>query len=250
MRRPLLIFVALVAATLAFAVRLAPASLADACIATATKGAIRLTDVEGTLWSARGIVAAGGTRTPVAWRVDAWPLLRRELRLHLVRSEGGPSAIPKGDIAIGGNRLALQDVDATIPAAFFAAIAGSSSALAGGDVEVNAAHLEWAPPENRGDARVRWLRAWVAVPGGTEPTALGDVTLALAAAADRLSGPVSNTGGDLALSGTVAFAAQTVQLSLVLTPRHADDRKLAQALSLIGVQEGDGWRVEWRFPLR
>jgi hypothetical protein len=158
--------------------------------------------------------------------------------------------MPKGDIAIAGDRLELQDVDATIPAAFVAALAGSGAALAGGDIEVNAARLQWAPPENRGNASVRWLRAWVAVPGSTEPTALGDVTLALAATADRLSGPVSNTGGDLAIGGAVTFAAQTVQLSLVLTPRHADDRKLAQALSMVGVREGDGWRVEWRFPVR
>ena len=121
---------------------------------------------------------------------------------------------------------------------------------AGGSVEIKSPLVEWAAPANRGDARVLWIGAWLAVPGSTEPVALGDITATLTAAADRLSGPVSNVGGDLAVRGTVTLVAQGVQLSLVLAPRRADDRKLAQVLSMIGAPEGDGWRVEWRFPLR
>ena len=89
------------------------------------------------------------------------------------------------------------------------------------------------------------------MPGSTEPIALGDITAALSGNADRLSGPISNSGGDLAIQGALTCGAQSgVQLSLVLTPRRADDRNLAQALSMIGAPEGDGWRVEWRIPLR
>ena len=250
MRRPLLIFAALAAAIALFAIRLAPASLADVRIAAMTKGAVRLTDAEGTSWSGRGILVAGATRMPIDWRIDAWPLVRRELHLRLVRGEGS-AAMPKGDIAIGGNTVALRDVDATIPAAFLATATGTSAAVAGGDVEVKAAFVEWAPPANRGEARVRWLGGWLAVPGSTGSTALGDITATLSASADRLSGPVSNSGGDLAVRGNITIGAQSgIQLSLVLTPRRADDRKLAQVLSMIGVPEGDGWRVEWRFPLR
>jgi hypothetical protein len=159
--------------------------------------------------------------------------------------------MPKGDIAIGRNSAELRDVDATIPAAFVAAAAGSNGVLAGGDVELHATSVQWAPPANRGELRLRWLGAWLTAPGVAEPTALGDVTAALSAAADHLSGPISNAGGDLAVQGTLALAAQVgVRLSLVLTPRRADDRDLARALSLIGVPDGDGWRVEWRLPPR
>jgi hypothetical protein len=250
-RRSLLIFAALVAAVVLFAVRLAPASLADSRLAAMTKGAVRLTDADGTLWNARGILAAGASRTPIAWRIDAWPLLRSELHLHLVRDDGASAATPKGGIAIRRNSVELRDVEATIPAALIAAVAGTSAALAGGEVEVKTAFLEWAPPANRGDAGLRWLGAWLTTPGSTEPTALGNIMAALSGTEDRFSGPISNAGGDLGIRGSVTIGAQSgVQLSLVLTPRRADDRKLAQALGLIGVPEGDGWRVEWRLSPR
>ena len=251
MRRPVLVFAALAAAVALFALRLAPAAIADTRIAAMTNGNVHLADVEGTLWNAKGIIAAGATRMPVAWRIDAAPLLRGELHLRLVRDEGGSASMPKGDIAIGRNSVELRDIDVTIPAALVAAAAGSRTGLAGGDVAVNAALVDWAPPGTRGDARVRWLGAWIAVPGSTEPIALGDITAALSGNADRLSGPISNSGGDLAIQGALTCGAQSgVQLSLVLTPRRADDRNLAQALSMIGAPEGDGWRVEWRIPLR
>ena len=251
MRRTLFIFAALAAAVALFAVQLAPASLADARIAAATKGAVRLIDAEGTLWNARAVLAAGATRVPLAWRIDAWPLVRGAVHLSLVRDDGDSSAMPKADIALSRGAVELRDVEATIPAAFIATAAGSSAALAGGEVAINAVFVEWAPPANRGDARLRWLRASLTPPGSAEATALGDITAELRAAPDRLSGPVSNAGGDLAVQGTLALGVQSgVEISLVLTPRNPDDRNLAQALSLIGAREADGWRVEWRFPLR
>jgi hypothetical protein len=251
-RRSLLIFAALVAAVVLFALRLAPASLADARIAAMTKDAVHLTDVEGTLWNASGTIAAGATRMPIAWRIDATPLLRGELRLQLVRGDGDSASMPKGAVAIRRDAVALRDIDATIPAGLFAAATiGSGSGVAGGDVAINAASVEWTPSAMRGDARIRWLGAWITVPGSAAPTALGDITAALSGNADPLSGPITNAGGDLAIQGTLTCGAQSgVQLSLVLTPRRADDRNLAQALSMIGAPEGAGWRVEWRLPLR
>jgi len=250
--RSLLIFAALAATVALFAVKLAPASLADARLAAMTKGSVHLTDAEGTLWDARGIITAGATRIPVAWRIDPWPLLRRELHLHLVRGEGISALSPKGDIAIGRDSVELRDVEATLPAGFFSAAAGSAAASrAGGDVEINASRLEWAPPANRGEVRLRWRGASVMVPGHAQPIELGEITTALSAHGDRLSGPVSNAGGDLGVRGTATLSAGNgVQLSLVLTPRRADDRDLARALSMLGVPDADGWRVEWRWPLR
>jgi hypothetical protein len=251
-QRPLLILAVLAATVVLFAVRLMPATLADARVAAMTKGGMHLIDAEGTLWDARGILTAGATRMPIAWRIDPWPLLRRELHLHLVRGEGSPITSPKGHIAIGRNSVEFRDVEATIPAGLFGAAAGSGTAPpVGGDVEINAALVEWAPPANRGDARVRWRGAWLTAPGSEEPVALGDITASLTADGDRLSGPVSNLGGDLAVRGNVTLSAGNgIRLSLVLTPSRADDRELAHALSILGAPDGDGWRVEWRLPLR
>ena len=75
--------------------------------------------------------------------------------------------------------------------------------------------------------------------------------MALNAEGDRVSGPVGNVGGDLAIRGEFALRAQDgIQLSVVLTPRRADNRELAQALSVLGSPDGDGWRVAWALPLR
>lgn len=252
MPRSILIFVALAATVALFAVKLAPASLADARLAAMTRGNVHVSDAEGTVWDARGTLTAGAARIPIAWRIEPLPLLRRELRLHLVRGEGGPTASPKGDIAIGGDSIELRDVEATIPAGFFGAAAGFGTAsLVGGDVEIDASRLEWAPPANHGDARLRWRGASLTAAGSARPIELGDVTAALGADRDRLHGPVSNAGGDLGVRGTATLsAANGIQLSLMLTPRRADDRDLARALSMLGAPDGDGWRVEWRSPLR
>ena len=126
-----------------------------------------------------------------------------------------------------------------------------SPSLVGGDVEINAARLEWAPPANRGDARLRWRGALLTAPGSAQPIALGDITTALGADGDRLSGSVSNAGGELGIRGSVTLSASSgIELSLVLTPRRAEDRELARALSMLGAPDADGWRVEWRLPLR
>ena len=252
MPRSILIFAALAATVALFTIKLAPARLADARLAAMTNGNVHLTDAEGTLWDARGILTAGATRIPVAWRIDPWPLLRRELHLHLVRGEGSSTASPKGDIAIGRDSIELRDVEATIPAGFFGAAAGFGTAsLVGGDVEINASRLEWAPPANHGDARLRWRGASLTIAGSAQPIELGEITTALSANGYRLAGPVSGSGGDLGVRGTATLSAGNgIQLSLVLTPRRADDRDLARALSVLGVRDADGWRVEWRLPLR
>lgn len=252
MQRPLLLLAALAAAVALFAVRLAPATLADARVAAMTMGGVRLADVEGTIWDAHGVLTAGPARIPIAWRIDAWPLFRRELQVHLVRGDGGASGSPTADIAIRRDSVELRNVEATIPAGVFGAAAGSGTTwLVSGDVEINAARVEWAPPSNRGDARVRWRAARLTAPGSAEALELGDITVALSADGEQMSGPVSNAGGELAVRGELALAANGgIQLSLVLTPRRADNRELARALSMLGPPEGDGWRVEWRWPLR
>lgn len=252
MARPLVILAALAAVIALFAVRLAPASLADARIAAMTKGAVHVIDAEGTIWDARAILAAGMTRMPIAWQIDAVPLVRRELHLHLLDDEATRAVFPKGDLVIGHDSVELRDIKATIPAGFFGATAGPGTAsLVGGNVEIDAVLVEWAPPANRGGAQVRWRGAWLTLPGNVEPIEFGDITAMVSAEGDRLSGPVSNAGGDLAVRGTVTLSASGgIELSLVLTPRGADDRELARALSLLGAPDANGWRVEWRLPIR
>lgn len=252
MRRPLLLLAALAVTVSIFAIRLAPASIADARLARITLGALRLSDTEGTVWNGRGFLEAGTSRMPVAWRIDPWPLLRGELRLRLVPEPGDASGTSRADIALRGERLVLRDVDATFPAGLLMAAAGPTAGWAiGGDLDVSAADLQWSPPANRGDLRVRWRAARLTPPGNAPAIELGDVSVLLNAEGDRASGPVANVGGDLAIRGEFALRAQEgIQLSVVLTPRRADSRELAQTLSVLGTPDGDGWRVALALPLR
>ena len=55
--------------------------------------------------------------------------------------------------------------------------------------------------------RIRWRAAQLtATPGSAETLDLGDVTVALSADGERMSGPVSNAGGDLAVRGDLVLA--------------------------------------------
>jgi hypothetical protein len=251
-RRPLLLLAALAATVAVMAVRLAPAAVIDASLAQLTHGRLRIVDPAGTVWDARGVMVAGAMRIPVAWQIDAWPLLRGELVLHVVPAASATSGPPRAEIVIRDGHITLRNADATIPAGLVTAALGTGAAwVVGGDLSVSATGLEWAPPANRGDARVQWRAARLIPPGGTAAFDLGDVSLVLVADGDRLSGPVSNVGGDLAINGEVALhAASVIALTLVLTPRRADNVELMQALAMLGPPAGDGWRVDWRSPLR
>jgi hypothetical protein len=250
-RRPLVIVAAVAGVAAIVAAWLAPAALVDSRLAQITGGGVRLADTEGTVWRARGNLVAGTARMPIAWRLEAWPLLRGELRVHLAPDTNTVSDSPRAGIAIADGRVSLRDVDATFPAAFFAAAAGPGAAwVVGGDLRVTATAMNWAPPSSDGEAHVQWRQARLAAVQSTASLDLGDVSLPLKADGDRLFGSVSNDGGDLSVRGDIAFrAAEGVEISLLLTPRRADNVDLIQVLSVLGTAEGGGWRVLWKRPL-
>ena len=231
---------------------LAPASLLDSRLARMTGGMIRLVDAEGTIWRAQGVVVAGPTRIPIAWRVERWPLVLGEVRLQVMPGFGNGTGSPHADITIRRNSVSLRDLDLTSPASFIAAATGSvAAATVGGDVNVNSANMDWMPAGSRGEARVFWRTARLIFIGGAAPLVLGAMRLTLTADGDRLSGPVANDGGDLDVRGEVTIREQDgIRLTLTLVPRRSDNAQLALALALIGTADGAGWRVDWRLPLR
>lgn len=250
-RRRLLLVAAVLAAAAIEAAWLAPAALVDGRVAQLTGGALRLAATEGTAWRGRGVLVAGGTRLPVAWRVDGWPLLRGDLRIHLL-SDDGSAGQPRADIALTGEHVVLRDVEAMVPASLVAAVTGPAAGWSvAGNVGITTAELEWAPTAIRGDARLHWRGARLVLADGIAPLDLGDVRAALTADGGRLAGPVSNEGGDIAVRGELTLRPnEDLRLSLALAPRHRVDATLARVLSAIGTAGADGWRVEWRMPLR
>jgi len=101
------------------------------------------------------------------------------------------------------------------------------------------------------DARLHWRGARLMLPDGIPPLDLGDVRAALTASGDRVAGPVSNEGGDIAVRGEFALrASDAVRLSLHW-PRAAPSMRASSAGALRHRQpRTDGWRVEWLIPLR
>jgi len=252
LRRALLLFVAISVAVAIGALWLAPAALVDSRMAQMTGGVLRIAAAEGTIWRARGVLVAGDLRMPIAWRIEPWPLLRGELRLRVAPEAGATTGAPRADVAVSGERVVLRDVDVTVPASLLAAATGPAAVwVAAGAVGVTTTALEWTPDSLRGDARLHWRGARLVLADGIAPLDLGDVRAVLTANGGRLSGPVSNDGGDVAVRGEITlFLNESVQISLLLTPRRPVDATLARMLSAVSAAGADGWRVDWRVPLR
>jgi len=252
MRRTILVLLSAAVLLAAAVVALAPASLVAARV-TRVSG-IAMGEVEGTLWRGRGVLAAGNARLPLAWTLDAAPLLTGELRVHLTPIDGA-STFPRADIAAGNGRLTLRDVDIVFPASLLAtAIARNATQPAGwtadGEIAVTSSRLDWAPPAGSGDLRVVWRSARLAL-AAVAVVDLGELAATLVANGDRLAGPVANRGGDLDLRGDLMLQANgDAAISLVATPRRATDAALAGALAAIGTADGAGWRVHWQTPRR
>jgi hypothetical protein len=231
---------------------LAPATLLQSRVAAITGGAVRIEGATGTVWHGTGTLVGGDSRLPVAWRIAPWSLLTGGLELKLGADERASTTPLRGDLTLDSGHLSLRDVEVVLPIAAVTSMARVPGGwIAGGDLHVHALAFDWAPPSNRGDAKVEWRAAQLAYPGAAAPVALGDVAIALTGAGEGVSGTVSNEGGDLRISGNAAYRAPDgLKLSLNLSPTRPDDSRLVQALSAIGVRDGATWRVEWRVPLR
>jgi len=231
---------------------LAPATLVATRIDRATAGTVTLADAEGTIWDGRGSLVAGGIAVPAAWTLDPWPLVRGELRVTVAPIGGEPKAGPRGEITIGEERTALRNVDVTVPAAWLAGAAGSRLPWRpAGNVAVAIRALDWSPPRSQGEVRVAWRDAQVAGASDGAAIDLGTITTAITASGDRLAGPITNEGGNVAVRGDVAARVGVdVAITATLTPRRADDAALVRTLAAIGTPDGDGWRIGWRAAWR
>jgi hypothetical protein len=254
MRRLLLVLVAaalLLAGAFAY---LAPASLLATQVERATGGTLAARQVEGTVWRGRGVLAAEDTQLPIAWTVDPTPLLHGELRAHIGAFDGiGPT--PRADVVAQRDSLSLRDVDITLPLplavdALGGRIARRVGVVADGDLTLRSTRLDWLPPAVNGELVIAWRGARFTLPTHA-PIDLGEVSATLVADGARLTGPVRNSGGIIDIRGDVtARPDRSGAISLLLTPRRADDATLAKALAAIGTAEGSGWRVNWQTPPR
>jgi general secretion pathway protein N len=243
MRRAL-VLVAVVVAFAIVVVVIAPASLASLAVERASHGMLTLAEAEGTLWSGRGTLAAPRSfRLPLAWSIDPWAFARGELRVHVLPSPAA-GATPRAEIAARRDTLALRDVDVTLPAEVVEGLAPRSGIRINGDVHLTTPSLDWTPTAFSGGARIDWQDAQFAI--SVDPgIRLGAVGVALAAAGDRLTGPLTNVGGAYDVNGTLSLAATGApDVVVTMTPREG---KAEDARTLRVTADPDGnWNVQFR----
>jgi hypothetical protein len=249
-RHPLALLVLMGIAVAIGLVCLAPASLLDSRLARATRGMLQLASAQGTLWRGRGVVTDANMRLPLEWNVDVWPLLRGTVHLR-VRSDTGADS-PRGTLDVRTGDITLEDADVTVPAATIGKMLGNMTADSiDGEVTASTSKLRLAAGSNSGEARLAWRNARIRIIGGAAPLDLGDVRTTLVASGATMSGPLANDGGSLALRGDWSLKENdALMLALHVTPRKPGDADLIRGLSALGKPEGDGWRINWRLPLR
>ena len=230
---------------------LAPASIVAPYVEHATRQRVTLIETEGRIWHGRGVLAAGGARVPVAWDAEALPLLGGELKLRVKPGEAN-AATPRAQVDAANRRIAISDLDLVLPAGTVQQALLRNAPIkpgwtADGDITIWSPRVEWTPAAFAGGVEALWRGARFTLVS-TTPVDLGDMTVQLAGAGNRLAGPVRNRGGNLDVRGDLALGTDgSVSASLLLTPR-GDDAELARALAAIGTPEGKGWRIAWQSP--
>ncbi len=254
MRRVLLALIAAVVLLGVAFVVLAPATLLSSRVERATGGILAVHGVEGTVWHGRGVLEGADTQVPLSWAIEAMPLLHGEVRAQIAPFDG-QLALPQAEIAATRQAVTLTRVNAVLPAALITRAFANNTLrnigfTANGDVAITSPRLDWKPGTIDGNVNVVWRGSQLLLPP-LPALNLGDVTATLVANGARLAGPVTNEGGDLDVRGDLSAGADgSAAVSLILTPRRADDAVLTRLLSSFGTPVGNGWRVAWQSPPR
>ncbi|MGA8033897.1 MAG: type II secretion system protein N, partial [Casimicrobiaceae bacterium] len=135
--------------------------------------------------------------------------------------------------------LSLHDLQLRVPAAFGAALAPRTVALAvGGTLDLRAAAFEWTPTGGSGSLAAQWQRARMVIAGTTVD--LGTVSLAVVPRLGRLSGTLSNAGGELGIEGSITGSGGSVDAALTLKPSPSTPEPVRRGLPMLGERDATG----------
>ncbi|HET9046494.1 MAG TPA: type II secretion system protein N [Casimicrobiaceae bacterium] len=220
------------------AIALAPASLVDTTLRSATTGRLHLTDAAGTVWRGRGALtdASGTWQTPIAWRASPLAVLRGGIDVELS---------PQGRIVANGG-VELRDLRVALPAvALGSALPAVPAIDLGGEVTLDAPLFRYDGRSGDGALALRWERARAVVNGTLVD--LGNVTARVTPQGDGLAGVLANEGGVLRVAGNVALSNEKIVADAILTPAPGLPPAIAQALAALGPADASGAvRVSWR----
>lgn len=209
---------------------------------------LKLTGIEGTVWSGRAALASAGdlAMQDLRWRIDALPLVigrvvgraRAALGEGFVESE--VTLFPGGDIELRNVRMSTS-------------LASLATAAPIGDVRGQlAVTLErvtlrdgW-PVEAVGQARLAQLSAPTFGPSGqSAPVPLGNYELTFVESADGgIAASIRDTGGPLEVAGRLALDEnRRYRLEAGVAPRADASPELVRALDFMAGEPGpDGKR--------
>ena len=239
------------AVLLAFALALtAPATLLDGRIDALSAGRLRVAHATGSLWSGAGelVLLPAGTRTPLAWRLRIWPLLRGEVQAAVAFDAGGAQS---ATLLYRSDRLELRHLDVSLPAqSILLAAYPKAPFSAGGDLALRVDTLVQDPALIEAQASLRWNGATVPGLPFDPRIALGDLRIDLAGRGAEITGALRNDGGEVEIAGVLRLgAAGAARLDATLRPRSASrerDERIGAALAALGVPDGQGgYRVSW-----
>ena len=228
---------ALVLLVVAFA-WLAPASLVDERVASASGGRVRLADAAGTVWHGAGVLtdAQGRWRIPLAWRVDALPLARGALSLTLVPAAGDD---PQGALVADSDTLRITGLRVAIPAAALETLWPRPPVpRLDGVLSLDAPAFTTDGRKADGAFDLRWSRASVSFAGLR--ASLGTVEARAQPAQDALLIALSNQGGDVTLRGNATLRNDSVAVDATLTPLPTLAPAVAAGLRALGPADPDG----------
>jgi general secretion pathway protein N len=226
----------------------APATLLDGRLEELSAGRLRLADAAGTVWNGSGDlrIVPGDTAIHVAWQVDAWPLVFGRLRGSLVADNAAPATFD-----FRGGDVDIHNLSFGVPAQSLLRAFTVSPALvsAEGNIGLRAGALARQGDRLDGELNLRWSAASLRALGAG--IALGEVRFDANGQGGALVGALSNTGGDVEISGTASvFLDGRGQINAVVRPRAGLDperaRVIGVALATIGRPDaGGGYRVAW-----
>jgi len=240
-------------AYLVFLVVNLPASWAGFALERASRGALVLSDTDGTAWKGSGVLAvrsAGRYRRLADLQWSCNPLWALAGRVNVALSGAARDTQFRAGMSLRAAGASFQNVEATAPAAVVEPVfAVAAFAKPEGRLRVRADSLEIADGRVRGAATVEWLDAGLS---GFQATRLGDYRLQLTGGGDRAEVRLATLRGDLRLNGEGEWrATQPRVLQVRGTAEAAAERKdLEPLMRALGVRNpGIPQSFAWSVPL-
>ena len=178
--------------------------------------------------------------------------MRGELRGTIAVEDG---ATAPASFSVGLAESTVRNVSVTLPANTLLRVAGVPALLAnaGGNVGLNIGELTKRGDRIEGRLALRWdqatLQTLQIIPRPSLTIALGDIRVDATGQGSDLAGPVTNTGGDVEIGGTVSASLKgNARLDARIQPRAGIDveraNSLGNILALLGHPDaGGGYRI-------